>query len=89
VFQSFQAGTIPIYYGSNNSPEPSVINRDAIVFWDYESNNETNVDLIKRLLNSDKTYLDFINQPRFLPEASDYIINKLDGLKEKFKEILL
>ncbi len=42
LFESFAGGTVPIYYGSNNEPEPGIINPNAVLFWDlkHPENNE-------------------------------------------------
>ena len=32
LFESFLSGAIPVYYGSNNNPEPEILNQKAIIF---------------------------------------------------------
>src|SRR5690606_36158489 len=34
VFHSIKSGCIPIYWGSDNSPEKNILNQDAIIFYD-------------------------------------------------------
>jgi hypothetical protein len=33
LFDAFAAGTIPIYLGDDNNPEPKVINRNEVIFF--------------------------------------------------------
>ena len=49
IFEALYAGTIPIYHGAFNNPEPGIINRDRIILWDFEGDNEENIKL--RIIN--------------------------------------
>lgn len=82
IFDAVQAGCVPIYWGSNNNPEPEVLNKDAIIFFDEKSNinNEIN-DMITQKKN-------VATIPKFLPTATDYITDKLDVLEKKLQDIL-
>lgn len=88
IFDAFIAGCIPLYYGSNNNPEPGLINKDAVIFWNKDGNNESNRELICRLKIDDKYYNEFIRQPKLLPYAEEYVVERFTELKEKFAEIL-
>lgn len=53
VFEAIHAGCIPIYSGSENKPEPNVLNQNAILFINLSKNNEDQTKLIQEL-NSDE-----------------------------------
>ena len=46
IFEAIQADCIPIYYGSNNNPEPEILNKDRIIFWNFNSDNSKNKKMI-------------------------------------------
>jgi len=48
IFQAIASGCIPVYWGSNNNPEPEVLNHDAILFWQFDGNNSSVLDFINR-----------------------------------------
>lgn len=88
IFDAFITGCIPLYYGSNNNPEPGVINREAVIFWNKDADNTTNRELIRRLKTNDNYYNEFIMQPKLLPYAEEYVVDRFAILKEKFAELL-
>lgn len=89
IFEAFIAGCIPIYYGANNKPEEEVINQNAVLFWDMNSDNDALIKEIKRILSNDDYYKKFSNKPRLLPESGEYVISKFRELKRKLSEMLV
>ena len=87
LFEAFVADTIPIYYGSDNDPEPGLINKDAVVFWYKNSSNDKARKLIKELCVDDNAYSDFIKQKKILPAATDYIWSRYEELKQRLEAI--
>ena len=87
LFEAFAADSIPIYYGSDNDPEPGLINKDAIIFWQKNSSNDKAKKLIKELYLDDKAYIDFIKQQKILPAAVDYVWSRYTKLKERFETL--
>lgn len=85
LFEAFVADAIPIYYGSDNDPEPGLINKEAVVFWDKNSSNDKAKNLIKELYLDDKAYSDFIKQKKILPAATDYIWSRYEELKQRLE----
>ena len=82
LFDAFAAGTIPIYQGDGNNPEPKVINRNAVIFWNFESgNNEKNIELISKLDLDDDFYRDFMMQPVFKEGAAEVVWSYFERLK--------
>jgi alpha(1,3/1,4) fucosyltransferase len=86
IFDAIKAGCIPIYWGSDNFPEPDILNQKSILFWD--NNQEQLLQTVQRLWTSEAAYRDFMNQPRLLPEAGEQIIDMFNKLEHKFRSIL-
>lgn len=87
IFDAFIAGCIPLYYGALNDPEPGLINRDAVIFWNKEGNNVENREIILELKNNESFYQEFISRPKLLPAATEYVIDRFAKLKERFARI--
>jgi hypothetical protein len=88
LFDAFVSDCIPIYYGACNNPEPGLINRDAVIFWNKDGSNKENREKILELKNNEKFYKEFMSQPKLLPAAEEYIIDRYSKLKERFAEII-
>ena len=88
IFDAFIAGCIPLYYGALNDPEPGLINREAVIFWNTEGKNTENREKILELKNNESFYREFISRPKLLPAAADYVIDRYAKLKEHFARIL-
>ena len=86
--EAFQAGTVPIYFGCNNNPEPDVINSKAIVFIKQAEIPENQLKLISELNSSKDSYMEFATQPCLLPGAEDVIWEYYKQLETKLKEII-
>ena len=89
IFEAFSAGAIPIYYGSNNEPEPGIINQNAVLFWDvkHKNNNEEVRARIRELNSNSKLYAEFIEQEKLTSYAVDYVYDTFVQLKKKLNEI--
>lgn len=81
VFRPFLTGTIPIYWGDNQLPEPSVINQDALLFFNPEQPEQL-MKQVEELRNDEKKLRDFSNQRRTVPGAADWVNDKLQKLME-------
>ena len=88
LFDAFICGCIPLYYGSFNNPEPGLINKDAVIFWNDNGKNEDNIELVKDLNNSDKLYNDFINQTKLTDKAAEYVIDRFARLEDHIKRLI-
>ena len=88
IFDAFIAGCIPLYYGALNEPEPGLINREAVIFWNKEGNNAENREKILELKNNESFYQEFISRPKLLPAAAEYVIDRYAKLKEHFARVL-
>lgn len=87
LFQSFDAGCIPIYNGGGNYLEPEVVNQNALILYRKNCIEDT-VSQVKELWTNKTYYNEFINQPRLLDTAPDFIYSKLQETKEKFLSII-
>ena len=88
IFDAFIAGCIPLYYGALNDPEPGLINREAVIFWNKDGNNEENREKILELKNNESFYQEFMSRPKLLPAAAEYVIDRYAKLQEHFARIL-
>ena len=88
IFDAFISDCIPLYYGACNNPEPGLINREAVIFWNKDGSNEENREKVLELKNNEKYYKEFVSQPKLLPAAEEYVIDKFTKLKEHFARIL-
>jgi hypothetical protein len=88
VFDAIKSNTIPIYWGSNNNPEPDVLNKDAILFYDGPESLAGLNKQIEELHRNPRLYTEFLNQPRFQPHAAEYIIDRYNGLQSKMRKLL-
>ena len=88
LFQAIDAGCIPVYWGSFNNPEPEVLNRNAIVFWEKDGNNDSVIELLERLNSSQTLYKDFAHQARLKDSASDFVIQKFYDLESRIRDLL-
>ncbi len=87
IFQSVEAGCIPIYWGADNKPEESILNQNAIVFWNQNGDNNSALELIQKINSDSKLYQQFICQPRFMPYAEDKIWEYYIQLKQRFEDL--
>ena len=88
VFQAIDAGCVPIYWGSYNNPEPEVLNRDAILFWEKDGDNSKTIDLVARLEESPTLFKEFSQQARLKDGAEDFVLNAVHNLERRVKELI-
>jgi hypothetical protein len=87
IFQSIEAGCIPIYWGANNKPEEDILNQDVIVCWNKDGDNSSAFQFIRELHLDSELYQHFMEQSRLLPNAEDKIWEYYLDLKQRFTEI--
>ncbi len=86
LFESLQAGTIPIYWGDPN-PEPAVLNPKRIIFWDT-SHVEEVLSTIKELYVNTETREQFLREPLFVNTAAQEIYNRFSYLRRDLERLL-
>ena len=88
LFGAFQSGSIPIYYGSDNRPEPDIINPDAVLFFDPKSDNEELVREVRRLKSDDAYYDKFIRQEKlFAKPAAEFVYSTFEELAKRLRDM--
>jgi len=85
LFDSFEAGCIPIYWGSSNNPEPELINSESIIFWTGDQNELQ--DRVRELMDPE-AYKAFISAPVFKPGAAELIWHCFESLEKAIKDRL-
>ena len=88
IMESISSGSIPVYWGSGNNPEPDILNKDAIIFWNKAGDNTRNVELIRTLHEKPQLYKDFYSQARLKPDANVIISQWLDELEERLRILI-
>lgn len=88
VFHAIGSGCVPIYWGSNNNPEPDVLNHDAILFWNPDGNNSALLRQIVELQDNPARYREFYEQPRLQPDAWQMVAGYFERL-ERHLDIIL
>lgn len=88
IMEAIFAGAIPVYWGSDNNPEPEILNKNAIILWNKNGDNTGNINLISSLAQAPGLYEEFYSQPRFIKEAPEYICEMLWGLEDKLRKLI-
>lgn len=89
IFDAFLAGCIPIYAGCDGFPETDCINRDAVIFWDLDDEqNYAGKKMVKRLMEDEMFYRKFCEQEKLKPRTVDYIVDRMDTLRSRIANLL-
>lgn len=88
LFEAISSGCIPIYSGSDNYPEPEILNHDAIIFIEVGADNDNALKFVRELNSNKKKYLEFASQPRLTSTAPEYIWNYYTKLERRLCEII-
>lgn len=83
VFHAIGSGCVPIYNGSLNNPEPDVLNRDAILFWERGGDNTGLLRKVEELQYNERLYKEFYEQPRLKVDAWKVVVNYFDSLEQR------
>ena len=88
IFDSIISGCIPIYWGSENNPEPEILNQNAIFFISQNSENKSLIQELTAVNNNPKLYLEFASQNRLQKNSQDIIYEYFMKLDRKLREIV-
>jgi len=87
LFQAFESGSIPIYWGIKGIELEKFVNPGAVLF--YNGKNDAEIfEKVKALNEDEKLYDEFISQEKLKPEIVDFIWSRLETLKNKLRELL-
>ncbi|WP_299395079.1 glycosyltransferase family 10 [uncultured Gelidibacter sp.] len=87
LFHSIMAGCIPIYWGSNNLPEPDIINPEAVLFYDRDDNVKL-INQVRELTESESVYEYFLRIPPFKDGAAEVIWGYLSELRSQLDQVI-
>ncbi len=87
IFESIEAGCIPIYWGDDN-PEPNILNPKRIIFWQENSDNKNNLETIQRLYSNTQSRDKFFEEPLFIKGAEKAIFNYFLMLRNEISQLL-
>lgn len=88
IFDAISAGCIPIYWGSQNNPEPDILNQKAILFLQDNNNNESVINEIRILNDNSELYNEFSKQNRLMGNAYEVIYDRFLNLEKKIAQII-
>jgi hypothetical protein len=88
LFEAIKSNTIPVYWGSNNNPEPEVLNKEAILFYEGADSLPGLNKQIEELHNNPRLFREFLEQPRFKPHAAEYVEHLFNSLHTKVRNVL-
>lgn len=88
IFEAIKGGCIPIYWGSDNNPEPDVLNHDSIFFLNNQGNNNQTLNEIDLLKKNRRLYIEFTQQKRFTDQAPDIIFEYFTSLEQKLIRVI-
>lgn len=88
LFEAISSGCIPIYSGSDNYPEPEILNHDAVIFIEVGAENDNALKFVRELNSNKQKYLEFASQPRLTSTAPEYIWNYYTELEGRLREII-
>jgi len=84
LFDAFRCGTIPLYAGAGNQPEPEIVNQDAVLLWKKDqSDHSAFIQEVLRLARDEAYYDKFLRQVRLLPYTEEFVYEKFTLLKER------
>ena len=89
LFHAFEAGCIPIYWGFSRDPEPAVINKDTLIWWDPESGGKEAIDLIRAMEAEHALYIRFAQQSVFVDGAVEWISTRLGEAREALENLVI
>lgn len=88
AFEAISAGCIPVYWGDYNTPEPSVLNEEAILFWNKDQDNKDLIQKISHLFSSPEEMDRFLRLPRLKDGAEDVIWGMIESLDSAMDSLL-
>lgn len=88
IFEAIMAGCIPIYWGSYNMPEPTILNPESIIFWDKKNNGIDTIRIVKELYTNPNALETFLKQPRLLPNAENEVLRMIQELYIRLKVLI-
>ena len=87
LFDAMRCGCVPIYSGSDNRPEPGLIDPDSVIFWD-DAYPQLSIDKITLLSCQNNAYEDFISRQKLTSMAVEYISERLSLLHNAIAKML-
>ncbi len=89
LFEAIASGCVPIYCGNDGcTPEPDILNPDAILYIDMPGDNEEALAHIAELNADEAKYMQFVNQPRLRSDAADKIYAYIQDLELRLKKLI-
>lgn len=99
VFDAIEAGCIPVYSGSYNCPDATIINTDAIIFYDHKTSQFSigsagnmygggEIIDLQSVIDDEKLVNDLLSLPRLKEGAEDIIWQIILDFETQFKQLV-
>ena len=81
LFHALRFGCIPIYWGSDNMPEPDLLRPQS--FWAFDPSDPSKLEdkLVKFAKSPEDCYQEWLHQSKFKPGAAEKIFHYLEQLE--------
>lgn len=89
LIDAFMCGSIPIYYGAHNEPQPEIFNQKSILFYNPAQDNTELKEKITILKSNLEVYNEFMNQKKLLEGSDEYIYDCMVKLKDGLKQLCI
>jgi hypothetical protein len=87
LFEAISCGCIPVYWGAEFA-DKAVINEAAVIRWNRDDNGASALRQIRELYANPDMLQDFLAQPRLLPTAEEYILDRFATIESRLRDIL-
>lgn len=88
IFDSIRADCIPLYSGGGDYLEPEVVNRNKVLLWDFEKDNSDTIELLKTLVEDEKSFREFKDQDYLHPKSYKFINKMYLDLEKQFERLI-
>lgn len=83
IFESIKSGAIPLYWGTDNNPEPEILNHNRIIFIEPFKDNSDSLDIVEKIEIDRSFYSEFASQKSFKDDAPLHIYSYFKNLELK------
>lgn len=88
IWDSIEAGCIPIYSGALEKPEPNIFNKDFFILWSFDNDNKEKIHEIQRISNDEEYYFMKMNKRVFVDGADEYIYSLIRNFQNGISGLL-
>lgn len=87
IWDSFEAGCIPVYGGALGNPEPNIFNRESFILWSFDGDNTYAIAKISKIISDDNYYTTMKKKRIFVDGADEYIYSLIKKFDNRIREL--